>query len=186
MSDGRCLSLLDKHPLALIQNIYYYHMNIIDDDLWFGTIAIRKRNFTMSPEELRTLRFRLPRRRNGGWHFSYMGGARQITRKLNSIVAIDDNNPDNNNLDQLEYKIAQGVNILKNRGHKNFIKVKVDESYPRGYASWIERHPEYSDDSEPVAVSSWNPSWLPTCLSHCAQWEWFLLRRRFNRKMNWD
>ena len=184
-SDGRCLSLLDRHPLVLTQNIYYYQVNMIDNEHWFGTIVIRKKNFNMSPEELRTLRFRLPRVRNGGWHFSYMGGAKQVAKKLNSIVATDDNTPENNDLSLLEYKVAQGINILTHRGSDTFINSKMDESYPIPIFSWLERHPEYFRPPS-AEESTMNPSQLPRLLSHIVYWEWFVRRQRFHRRMNWD
>ena len=184
-SDGRCLSLLETYPLVLIQNIYYYYVNVLDREQWPGSIAIRKKNFAMSPEELRTLRFRLPRLRNGGWHFSYMGGAEQVRQKLNSIVALDENTPENNDIEQLKVKISQNVNILKHRGEIKFSVVKVDESYPAPIFAWLRRHPEYLKQGIEEAAG-WVPPSSGKYLSHVVQWRWFLRRLWFNRKMNWD
>ena len=184
-SDGRCLSLLARYPVGLSQHMFYYYINVFDREPWFGTIAIRKKKFNMTPEELRTLRFRLPRLRNGGWHFSYMGGSRQVRQKLNAIVALDDNTPENNDLDLLEQKMAQNVNILTHRGSTQFDIVKVEGSYPSPILSWLVRHPEYLKREAEKADEVIPPQTDPY-LVHILQWRWFLRRLWFNRKMNWD
>lgn len=79
--------ILEYAPLVLEQQLHMYYMNYLANMKWTGTILTKFKNLQMhSPQKFRDLRFDLIKIQNGGWHFSYMGGADAIIQKMNSIV----------------------------------------------------------------------------------------------------
>ena len=79
------IDLLEICPIAMSQNFHYYYFDWIADGTWQGTILTKYKNLT-TPQELRNLRNFLPRISDGGYHFSYMGGADRVINKMISIV----------------------------------------------------------------------------------------------------
>jgi len=184
--DGRCLRMLERDPIVLVQDLHYYYINCMDPaEPWYGTIAIRARNFTMIPDELRTLRFRLPRLRNGGWHFSYLGGVAKIIEKLHAKAEQDINSEENNDPDILRSNMTTGRSLVGGAMRHQFIFVRIDESYPLEMRNWLERYPAQNSI---VPKDGWQSK--PACrdgfLSHVGQWEAFRWRTRFNSRLNWD
>lgn len=95
-------------PVAFRQKMYYYFANYRNctSPYWYGSIALTYRAFKAprtyahldtgiafpsaraaapSASKVRALR-KLKVMRNGGWHFSYLGGVSGIREKLDSIV----------------------------------------------------------------------------------------------------
>lgn len=73
---------------GLDQDMYYYFLNTKANYLWSGCQLVRYKTISdgMSPQEIRNNRsggIRLPVQ--GGWHFSYLGGAKAILAKINSV-----------------------------------------------------------------------------------------------------
>lgn len=80
------IDLLEVCPIAMDQKLHYYYLDWTSNQgTWQGSILSKLKNVT-SPQNLRNLRTFYPRIPNGGWHFSYMGGADQIIKKMTSIV----------------------------------------------------------------------------------------------------
>ena len=184
--DGRCLRLLERDPIVLVQDHHYYYINCLDPaEPWYGTIAVRARNFTMMPDELRTLRFRLPRLRNGGWHFAYLGGVAKIIEKLHAKAEQDINSAENNDPEQMLRNMETGRSLIGGDNRHQFIFVQIDEAYPRGMRNWLERHPE---QARAMPNDGWqsNPVCRDGFLSNVEKWEKFRWRTRLNRRLNWD
>lgn len=95
-------------PVSFRQKLYYYFANYRNctSPYWYGPVALTYRAFkdprtylhldtgtafpsiqvgTPSASKVRALR-QLKVLRNGGWHFSYLGGVSKIREKLDSIV----------------------------------------------------------------------------------------------------
>jgi beta-1,4-mannosyl-glycoprotein beta-1,4-N-acetylglucosaminyltransferase len=69
---------------------------------------------------------------NAGWHFSFTGGAKEISRKIKSYAHEE---YDNENIhSQIETKLARGEDVL-NRSYK-LSTVDIDETYPK----YIQEH----------------------------------------------
>lgn len=73
-------------PVSLEQEMFYYYLNTKVDYTWKGSQLVHcsfyKNN---TPQDLRAKRKKLPYINNGGWHFSYIGGASAVLNKINSV-----------------------------------------------------------------------------------------------------
>jgi len=68
---------------ALRQNLYYYYLNVKSQGDWLhGTRIVFYKDFT-NAQDIRMNNGKLFA--NGGWHFSYLGGAEQIKLKIRSF-----------------------------------------------------------------------------------------------------
>jgi len=83
--EGQLADVLEKTPITMEQNFFYYYFDWISPTHWYGTILTKRKNLT-TPQELRNLRNKLPSLSYGGWHFSYMGGVDRVINKMTSIV----------------------------------------------------------------------------------------------------
>ncbi len=83
--EGKADEFLEKTPLVMMQEFFYYFFDCGNKAQWMGTILTKKKILT-TPQELRDLRYNLPCISNGGWHFSYMGGIDRVIDKMTSIV----------------------------------------------------------------------------------------------------
>jgi len=107
------------------QNSYYYYVNIFKEGNWFGSRAGRYKDLkNYSYNELRNT----PQNQiaNGGWHFSFMGGADKVKTKIQSYSAQELNNP------HVLNSISNNMNSLIDpffRG--NLSMVPMDETYPK-------------------------------------------------------
>ena len=106
-------------PIALNQRMFYYFLNLEADHDWSGTVLAKWKQM-VTPQYLRKNRFRIPIVKNGGWHFSYMGGAEKVMNKLNSIV---DGHPCNS-LEEavvgIEECIKSGKEVLVHGGKESY------------------------------------------------------------------
>ena len=186
IGDGRCLRLLEENPIVLTQELYYYYVNCLDPlEPWYGTIAIRARNFTMLPDKLRTLRFRLPRLRKGGWHFTYLGGIEKIIEKLHAKAEQDINSKENNDPSVLRCNLETGRSLIDSPVRHQFVFLNPEQSLPTIVQDWLRLYPAH------VKIKSeheWKtkPESMDGFLSNLSQWEWFKWRQRLNQSMGWD
>lgn len=107
------------------QKSYYYYLNMLQQPDWHGS---RMGTFGMlkhySYNELRKqLNIIIP---NGGWHFSFQGGAERVIKKIESYSHQELNTEE---IKQgIAEKIKQGIDPY-NRG--SLIKVAIDDTFPR-------------------------------------------------------
>lgn len=82
----RAIQFLDYSPVVCKQRFHCYYFDWVSYKTdWEGTV-IGKRKFMKLPQDFRNDRRVLPRIKDGGWHFSYMGGVNKVVTKMNSIV----------------------------------------------------------------------------------------------------
>lgn len=77
--------LIENTAVVFEQDLFYYYLNCKSRGKWYGSVITKYKNLK-KPQTLRNLGKVLPRIKNGGWHFSYLGGIDRIKLKLNSIV----------------------------------------------------------------------------------------------------
>jgi len=135
--------LRKNHPFILKfqQNLYNYFLNGRSPSMpyWQGTRLLHYRDF-VSAEEIRHSGYQLVE--NGGWHFTYMGGAERISQKLQSYAHYNE--------DERQHLEAKAIHELINRGGQLFAPgqqlqfVPLDETFPRyilenrdKYSAWI-------------------------------------------------
>jgi|TARA_R110002110_G_scaffold298424_1_gene512808 beta-1,4-mannosyl-glycoprotein beta-1,4-N-acetylglucosaminyltransferase len=118
-------SILDTGTFfSFSQDTYYYYMNLLKEREWKGSRIGRYKDLKdYSYNELRAnSNTVIP---NGGWHFSFMGGAEKVKTKITSYSAQEMNNP--NVINSIESNIEKGIDPFF-RG--NLTKVEIDDSYP--------------------------------------------------------
>ena len=102
---------LEYGAIVMDQKFHYYYFDWVSKATWQGTILTKRKNLT-TPQALRNLHDVLPRVVNGGYHFSYMGGADRVIDKMTSIV------------DGNQYVVHSGGKFIDRR--------HVEESLSRG------------------------------------------------------
>lgn len=108
------------------QHMSYYYLNARDGH-WHGTRRIRRGRWP-GAQKLRTTEGISVE--DGGWHFSYLGGAEQIVEKIRAFHHHADlDTPKWTNLDRIRRVMANGEDLYGRGGR--FTRVAVDESFPR-------------------------------------------------------
>lgn len=70
---------------GLLQKLFYYYVNCQAVQMWYGSMCW-KRKYITSPQDVRNRRGGEPNSvDNGGWHYSFLGGAERIMLKLKSF-----------------------------------------------------------------------------------------------------
>jgi FkbM family methyltransferase len=107
------------------QKLFYYYVNVLQKQIWGGTVAIRKTNFInmMNLRKLRTSK-KYSIIENGGWHYTYQGGVDMIYQKMMSYAESIQNNKyiDKNNI----YKSLESNSDLLGRNNNEFSKQTID------------------------------------------------------------
>ncbi len=125
--------LLEKKAVALEQDLFYFYFNNKADRKWRGTILCKYKNL-ISIQWLRDSRNRIPYVSDGGWHFSYLGDAERIKKKLRSIsdgVLY----PDDNIIDALN----TGKLLDERWGTSKFIQ--IEDVGISNIANWKKEYP---------------------------------------------
>jgi beta-1,4-mannosyl-glycoprotein beta-1,4-N-acetylglucosaminyltransferase len=122
------LSELDLDNIySLNQTMYYYYLNVFKESTWYGTKLSKYKNIkNLSFNEIRgdeSLSSKIP---NGGWHFSFMGGAEMVKNKMLSYSAKDMTN---------DYVLSNIPQNIKNNIDPFFrgklTTVQIDSTYPK-------------------------------------------------------
>ncbi|MFH1456758.1 MAG: hypothetical protein ABIF17_01435 [Patescibacteria group bacterium] len=113
---------------TLKQNFYYYCLNLLSKGEWLrGTKVLKYKDLT-TPQEIRMCEGIFID--NGGWHFSYLGGAEKVKLKIQSFHHQEFNKPIYTDLKNIEKRIRKNKDPYERKGYKNKI-VPIDETYPK-------------------------------------------------------
>jgi len=114
----------------LKQKMYFYYFNILKEDDWVGNTILSFEKF----RKLSACELRVRRRgimvEEGGWHFSFMGGADRIRQKIESY------GEQSLNTALIKENIQNNVDRCIEYGHDLFFRpckfsmVCIDQSYP--------------------------------------------------------
>jgi len=108
-----------KHPIVALNQMFFVHyINVYTNKNVTGTVACKYErlkylntlSFGMGLQLLRRDKDFIPRIENGGWHYSYMGGAKSVSQK---VVSTYDGNLNS------EWKTKESSNILIQESIKN-------------------------------------------------------------------
>ena len=128
-----------KKPISLLQKNHYYYFNCVEkNEEWIGSVISRKKNIS-TIQEIRNNRFQYDKFKNGGWHFSYLGGVDRIITKLKSFAHSEYNDEKFLNTQFLSEKIDEGEDIL-DRG-KKFIFFDI-ELFSNFYPDYLLKNKE--------------------------------------------
>lgn len=106
---------LKNNIIGLHQRLFYYYLNleIVNQPPWVGTRIVRyadiNQNFTPY-----IIRHSIPNKviQNGGWHFSFMGGAERIREKIFSYSHQEFNNPKFNKLSKIKIALSSNRDLF--------------------------------------------------------------------------
>ena len=124
------LDILNITPLGFSQKHYYYYMNNLYTDKWWGSVISLYKNMK-TPQTLRDIRRHLPVLNNGGWHFSYMGGYDRILTKANSTVDEDTSRNTNKeySMEYIKDRLSHGSRLYTHEATQDnvFSKVSIND-----------------------------------------------------------
>ena len=122
------------------QKLFYYYLNGISSQKWIGTRATTYRKFRLNflgranlVRRIRDIKTRLmgiKTIKNGGWHFSYLGGKEKVKEKIRAF-AHTELNP--------EEIVNQGEGSF--RGEK-ITYIKINDFFPKEIVKNKERYKE--------------------------------------------
>jgi len=115
--------------VALKQDFYYYNLNYKINEIWTHPKLIRYDaylNMGSSPQNIRMSNCRFVADR-GGWHLSYFGDSSFIKNKLENFTHQEFNNAEIVNIDNLQAKMENGVDIL-NRPDVSLERIPISEN----------------------------------------------------------
>ena len=108
---------VDDRAYKLEQIIYSGYLNQRTNEPWTGTVVTRGKNLCVGLNELRHyIKLTKP---NGGWHFTFQGGAQEIKRKLESYDHQEFNTNEIKN--NIESNLQQGTDFLNRQGITQWI-----------------------------------------------------------------
>lgn len=132
-----------NHPIAFEQNLYFYYTNLKQNRTWLGTCYAPYG--MMTPQEMRNYtRFNNNVEyilKNGGWHYTYLGGMERIKEKMTNIAESAGNMKIVGNLKKMQKDIESLKYLYKDE--YPFIKqyiVLFDKS-PRKMKNLLKKYP---------------------------------------------
>ncbi len=116
------------------QKMFYYYLNKIDliNPYWTGVRMLNYSDFIKndsSPQKTRHLRGTLVN--DGGWHFSYLGGAEKIAEKIKSFSHQEYNSSVYTDLVKIQQKIENGYDLLDLKNTRRYVGIEIDKSFPK-------------------------------------------------------
>lgn len=127
------------------QKLYYYYINLIQNQKWNGPIICRK-NILKNSDTIQTLRNNRKNKINnflsdGGWHYSFMGGLNRIKYKIDSIVEGEKFNNNENFIEKCLKLNKDLLNREKSIFEKKIIDIKIDNNSPDNIEKFISLYP---------------------------------------------
>ena len=127
---------LENNIYSLNQNTYYYFLNVLKQKDWYGTkMGLYKNIKKYSLNEIRGDESLSSKLKNGGWHFSFMGGKEMVKNKLTSYSARD--LASHHVISEIENNILNNVDpFFRSR----LTKVEIDSTYPKYIQENLEKY----------------------------------------------
>jgi beta-1,4-mannosyl-glycoprotein beta-1,4-N-acetylglucosaminyltransferase len=138
------INILEKEPIVLFDETFYnFFFNGFTSTGWTGTRACKfktlKKFFNLDMNRYRhlwnfSLRIKMlfgkkiPIIKDGGWHFSFIGGVDAIINKIGSICHFEKDIPENKDPKKILEKIKRGEFLYDN---KKVVYVPIDKSFPK-------------------------------------------------------
>jgi len=122
------LSNIGSSIIAFEQKSYYYYLNCQSNENIIGTKAVTKDFLNYhSPQDIRISQNQTLIK-NGGWHFTYLGQAKKIIKKINAYSHQELNTKETNNAKRIQLYVENNLDIFG----RNFIikTVPVDKTFP--------------------------------------------------------
>lgn len=124
-----------RNPSTLVrleQSLYYYYLNgFVPSIIWPGTKVFRKGDLQRHGgiQRIREAHDQIVLVNNGGWHFSYLGGAESISYKLSAFAHTEFTTEYFRNQDRIEKVVAEGGDIFDRS--QRICYVEIDSTFPQ-------------------------------------------------------
>jgi beta-1,4-mannosyl-glycoprotein beta-1,4-N-acetylglucosaminyltransferase len=102
-----------RELLGFVQRMNYYYLNFARPERWLGTRSLQYGLLKQLPsvQLVRDTNTQLTEP-NGGWHFSYLGGARKIREKLDAFSHQELNKPEFTDAKHLTHAMREGSDLF--------------------------------------------------------------------------
>ena len=148
---SKAADILEECPLAMEQKLFLYYFDLASKKSWHGTILTKRKNLT-TPQKLRDSMKFLPRLIDGGWHFSYMGGAERVIEKMNSIVDGNEfvEQSDGKLIDRnhVEEAIANGADVYNRKNAHHFVPYDARNIRLPHLEEFLRKYPHFLREPE--------------------------------------
>ncbi len=155
-------------------DFFYYYLNYIcvDEPVWYkGTRMLNYRDCFHSLDNVKVkMNSHLPEQytigttinkiryykkgkqvKNGGWHFSYLGGAEAIRKKILSISHTEFQTSEFTDIEKIKSRVALGEDIF-NRG-QHYRMVSIDSRFPKYIVENIHKYHHLTLESEHLKLA---------------------------------
>tara|TARA_R100000315_G_scaffold60735_1_gene37774 strand:+ start:216 stop:1013 length:798 start_codon:yes stop_codon:yes gene_type:complete len=140
---------LEKHTwVSCEQNLFYYYVNCIQNQLWRGTVFSKVKDASV-PQDLRNSRDQVPHLKNAGWHYSFMGGSDRIIEKVNNIAESSLIIDKIKGKDDIEYKMKNQIDLwdrTESLAQKKIIPLNA--SAPNHIHWFVDKYPTFFYDEK--------------------------------------
>jgi len=127
------------------QRLFYYYMNGYTDTIWKGTTLCTfktlKEHFEGNPHKMYRANEKATAFDNGGWHFSYLGGAEAISYKIKSYAHTEFDNALYTNPEEIKKRVETGFDLFDRRQKVKY--VKIDNTFPKYLVNNIEKYAKH-------------------------------------------
>ena len=150
-SDADEIPNFDQNPISkiydpnqivhMMQRMYYYYLNVLKEENWFGTKICAYRYFKNSSfDKVRNSKNIGIRIAEGGWHFTFIGGIENVKTKIESWSHQEFNNDFIKN--NIEDNIKNNRDIFY-RSDSVFRTVPIDNSFPKYLIDNLSMYSQY-------------------------------------------
>lgn len=138
---------LDQNTsVTMIQHLFYYHVNCLQKQPWCGSVMATYPNYG-SPQELRNYarcgNNAVP---NGGWHYSFMGGAERIKTKVENIAESHLIIDQIGDITSIEAKMNAQIDLwnrTEDYAQKSLVDIQHNDMAPKTIDLFIQKYPHF-------------------------------------------
>jgi beta-1,4-mannosyl-glycoprotein beta-1,4-N-acetylglucosaminyltransferase len=133
-------------PVTMIQKLFYYHVNCLQNQLWAGTIMATYKQYQNCQQLRNSARNGYNSRNNGGWHYSFMGGAERIKTKVENIAESHLIIDQIGNVNDINNKISSQTDLWNRTddyAKKQLVNINEAGMAPKCIKQFIEKYPTF-------------------------------------------
>ena len=144
-------NLNTNNPVALQQHLFYYYVNCKQNQLWSAPVILTRGHY----ESVQTSRIgafncsnSVP---NGGWHYSYMGGAEKIRLKVENIAESHVIINSVGGIEDIEKKMLSQTDLWNRTeplAQKSIVNIFENDLAPKCIMKFIAKYPNFYFNKE--------------------------------------
>lgn len=130
----KAIDQLDRSvAVTLVQDLYYYNLNQVAMNQWYGNVVTRAREMRQKkPQEYRDMRNTYPPITEAGWHLSHWGGVEKIREKIQASSHREMNTPQFTDTNHIQKCIDEGIDLY-GRSQEQYVKTSPEQFDPFFY-----------------------------------------------------